>query len=160
MANKEKVTIVVSSGDLDKVSASFIIANTAAAMDKDVTLFFTFWGLNVLRKSAFNLRAPKIIQKLFSLLNRGGKERLPLSKFHMFGIGTFLMKYLMKKYRMPSITEAIKTAKELGVKIIACTTTIGVMGLAKDDFIPEVDSLAGASAYLGEALESKVNLFI
>ena len=160
MENKENVTIVVFSGNLDKVSASFIIANTAAAMGKKVTMFFTFWGLNVLRKSPYNFKAPKIIQKLFSLLNRGGKERLPLSKFHMFGVGTFLMKYLMKKYKMPSIADAIKTAKELEVKIIACTTTIGVMGLSRDDFIPEVDSLAGAAAYLGDAFESKVNLFI
>jgi len=160
MAEKEKVTIVVFSGDLDKVTAAFIIANTAAVMGKEVTMFFTFWGLNVLRKSIINLRAPNLIQKAFSFLNRGGKERLPLSKFHIFGIGTFLMKFLMKRYKIPSITEALITAKAQGIKIIACTTTIGVMGLSKDDFIPEVDELAGAASYLGEASEGKVNLFI
>jgi len=157
---KEKATIVVFSGDLDKVMAAFIIANTAAAMGKDVTMFFTFWGLNVLRKSILNLRAPNILQKLFSFLNRGGKERLPLSKFHLFGAGTFMTKLLMKIYKIPTITESLKIAKEQGVKIIACTTTIGFMGLSRDSFIPEVDDLAGASTYLGEAFDGKVNLFI
>lgn len=160
MSDKEKSTIVVFSGDLDKVYAAFIIALTAASMGKEVSMFFTFWGLNVLRKNTFLFKAPHFLQKMFSVLNRGGAERLPLSKFHMFGIGTFFMKYLMKKYRMPKITEMIRLAKELKIKLIACSTTIGVMGLSKDDFIPEVDEIAGASTYCGLAGEGKHNLFI
>jgi peroxiredoxin family protein len=157
---KEKSTIVVFSGDLDKVYAAFIVATTAASMGKDVTMFFTFWGLNVLRKKKFLFKAPHFLQKMFGLLNRGGAEQLPLSRFHLFGIGTFFMKFLMKKYHMMKISEMLKLAKQLNIKIIACTTSIGVMGLRKEDFIPEVDELAGAATYLGIAFEGKVNLFI
>jgi peroxiredoxin family protein len=157
---KEKSTIVVFSGDLDKVYAAFIIATTAASMGQEVTMFFTFWGLNVLRKKKFLFKAPHFLQKMFGLLNRGGAERLPLSRFHLFGLGTFFMKHLMKKYHMVKISEMLKLAKQLDVKIIACTTSIGVMGLKKDDFIPEVDELAGAATYLGIAFEGKVSLFI
>lgn len=160
MEEKEKATIVVFSGDLDKVYAAFIIATTAASMGKEVSMFFTFWGLNVLRKKAFLFSAPRFIQKMFGVLNRGGAERLPLSKFHFFGVGTFFMKYLMKKHNMPTITEMIRLAKELKIKLIACSTTIGVMGLGKEDFIPEVDEIAGASTYCGLAGEGKHNLFI
>ncbi|MBU1027010.1 MAG: DsrE/DsrF/DrsH-like family protein [Candidatus Margulisbacteria bacterium] len=160
MAEKEKATIVVFSGDLDKVYAAFIIATTAAAMGKDVSMFFTFWGLNVLRKKKFSFGAPRFLQKMFGFMNRGGAERLPLSKFHMFGLGTFFMKFLMKRYNMQKISEMIKLAKQLKIKMIACTTSIGVMGMAKEDFIPEVDEIAGASTYLGLAFEGNVNLFI
>lgn len=160
MAEKAKMTIVLFSGDLDKAYAAFIIATTAAAMGKEVTIFFTFWGLNVLRKKAFLLGAPKFMQKMFGALNRGGAERLPLSKFHLFGFGTFFMKRLMKQYNMLSVTEMIKQAKELKVRLIACTTSLAVMGLSKDDFIPEVDELAGASTYLGLAFDGQTNLFI
>lgn len=154
------MTIVVFSGELDKVYAAFIIATTAASMGREVSMFFTFWGLNVLRKKAFLFGAPKFMQKMFGVLNRGGAERLPLSKFHLFGFGTFFMKRLMKQYNMLSITEMIKQAKEQKIRLIACTTSIAVMGLSKDDFIPEVAELAGASTYLGLAFDGKTNLFI
>jgi len=160
MAEKEKATIVVFSGDLDKVYAAFIIATTAASMHKDVSMYFTFWGLNVLRKKKFLFGAPRFKQKIFSLMNRGGAENLPLSKFHFLGIGTLFMKLLMKQYKVYRISEMIKIAKDMNVKMIACTTTIGVMGLSKEDFIPEVDELAGASTYLSRAFDGKVNLFI
>lgn len=160
MTEKEKVTIVVFSGDLDKVYAAFIIATTAASSGKEVSMYFTFWGLNVLRKRTFLFKAPKFLQKMFSLINRGGAERLPLSKFHLFGIGTFFMKLLMKQYNLPRISEMIKLAKQLNVRMIPCTTTLGIMGLKKEDFIPEADELAGASTYLSLASEGKVNLFI
>lgn len=158
--DKEKSTIVVFSGDLDKVYAAFIIATTAASMGREVTMFFTFWGLNVLRKRRFLFKAPDFLQKMFSVINRGGPENLPLSRFHLFGLGTFFMKYLMKKYHMLKISEMLKLAKQLNIKIIACTTSIGVMGLKKEDFIPEVDELSGAATFLGIAFEGKVNLFI
>ncbi|MFH1542323.1 MAG: DsrE/DsrF/DrsH-like family protein [bacterium] len=160
MEENKKSTIVVFSGDLDKVYASFIIATTAASMGKEVSMFFTFWGLNVLRKKRFLFKAPHFLQKMFGVLNRGGAERLPLSKFHLFGLGTFFMKFLMKKYQMDEITKMLALSKELGIKIIACTTSIQVMGLRKEDFIPEVDELAGASTYLNDAFKGNLNLFI
>lgn len=156
---KEKFTIVVISGDLDKVLAAFICATTAAAMGMEVTMFFTFWGLNVLRKKKW-MSGRDILQKMMSLLNRGGADRLPLSKFNMLGMGPFLMKRMMKNSKVPSINEFIKLAKDAGVKFIACTTTFHFMGFKKEDFIEEVDTFAGAATFLESSRESKISYFI
>jgi len=160
MAEKEKVTIVVFSGDLDKALAGFNIATAAASMEMDVTLFFTFWGLNIIKKNRGPLKSKGLMRKMLNWMNRGGSQRLPLSKFHMFGLGTWMMKKLMGEERMPSLEDLIATARQLGVKFIACTTSMGVMGLGEDAFIPEVDSFAGAATFLGEARKGTVNLFI
>jgi peroxiredoxin family protein len=160
MAEKEKVTIVVFSGDLDKALASFIIATTAASMGMDVTMFFTFWGLNVIKKNRGRLKSQGLMRNMLNWMNRGGSQRLPLSKFHMFGLGTWMIKKLMGEERMPSLEDSIAIAKRLGVKFVACTTTLGLMDLGEDAFIPEVDSFAGAATFLGEARKGTVNLFI
>lgn len=156
----EKATIIVFSGDLDKVLAAFNIATTAASMGMEVTMFFTFWGLNVIKKQEGPTQSKGIMRKMLNLLNRGGAGRLKLSKFNMLGAGTSMMKKLMKEVRMPQVDELIPLAKELGVKLIACTTTMAVMGIGKDAFIPEVDTFAGAATFVGEAKDSKINLFI
>jgi peroxiredoxin family protein len=160
MAQKEKVTIIVFSGELDKALASFNIATTAASMGMDVTMFFTFWGLNIIKKNRGPLKSRGLMRKMLNWMNRGGSQRLHLSKFHMFGLGTWMMKKLMGEVRMPSLEDSIATAKRLGVKFVACNTTLGVMGLGEDAFIPEVDSFAGAATFLGEARKGTVNLFI
>ncbi len=157
---KEKTTIVLFSSELDKALAAFNIATTAAAMGMDVTIFFTFWGLNVIKKNEGSLRSKGVMRKMLNLMNRGGSKRLKLSKFNMLGLGTWMMKKLMREERMPSIEEMIAQAKRLGVKFVACTTSIGTMGLSEDAFIPEVDSFAGAATYLGEARQGTVNVFI
>ncbi len=100
------------------------------------------------------------MRKMLNFMNRGGSKRLKLSKFNMLGLGTWMMKRLMKDANMPSLDEFITMAKEMGVKLIPCTTTCGVMGLPEDAFRSEVDSLAGAAYFLGEASKSKVALFI
>jgi peroxiredoxin family protein len=156
---QEKMNIVVFSGDLDRVMAAFIIATTAAAMGLEVNMFFTFWGLNVLRKKKLTA-GKKVLQKLMNALNRGGAGRLPLSKFNMLGLGPAMMKIMMKQSRLPSIPELVATAKKLGVKFTACTTTFSFMGFKKDDFIDGVDAYAGAATFLGEALNSRVSYFI
>ncbi len=156
---KEKFNIVVFSGDMDKVLAAFILATTAAAMGMDVKMFFTFWGLNVLRKKKF-MTGKNLLQKLMSLLNRGGADRLPLSKFNMLGMGPAMMNIMMKQAKVPSISEFVKIAKSLGVKMVACTTTFSFMGFKKEDFIEELDDFAGAAAYIGGALEGKISYFI
>ncbi|MBI5399908.1 DsrE/DsrF/DrsH-like family protein [Candidatus Saganbacteria bacterium] len=121
---KEKFCLVVFSGDMDKVLAAFILAATAASMGMEVKMFFTFWGLNVLRKNKFTA-GKNWLQKMMNILNRGGADRLPLSKFNMLGLGPALMSIMMKNSRVPSVPDLIVTAKELGVKFIACTTTFG-----------------------------------
>jgi peroxiredoxin family protein len=157
---KEKGTIVVFSDNLDRVLAALNIATGAAAMDMEVTLFFTFWGLNVIRKNRSGNISHNWMKKMLALLNRGGADRLKLSKFHMGGIGTCMMKKLMRRSRMPSVTEMLMMAKKLGVTFIACNTTMEIMGVRKEDLIPEVDSVAGVATYVARAQESTLNLFI
>ncbi|MFQ5996974.1 MAG: DsrE/DsrF/DrsH-like family protein [Dehalococcoidales bacterium] len=157
---KEKMTIVMFSGDLDKALAGFILATTAASMGMDVSMYFTFWGLNILKKNEGKIPSKGLMRKMLNFINRGGSKRLKLSKFNMLGLGTWMMKKLMKETNMPSVEEFITMAKEMGVKLIPCTTTCGVMGLPEDAFRSDVDSLAGAAFFLGEARTSKVTLFI
>lgn len=156
---KDKFNVVVFSGDLDKVLAAFILATTSASMGMEVSMFFTFWGLNVLRKKKL-MTGRNALQKLMSILNRGGAERLPLSKFNMLGLGPAMMKKLMKQNNVPAISDFIGMAKEMGIKLVACTTTLAFMGYEKGDFIDELDSFAGAATYLAAAREGKISYFI
>ena len=160
VAEKEKMTIVVFSGELDKALAAFILATTGASMGMDVNMFFTFWGLNILKKNEGKPGGKGIMKKMLNFMNRGGSKRLKLSKFHMFGMGTAMMKKFMKDSHLPSIDEFIQMAKDMGVKMIPCSTTCGIMGLAEGAFREEVGSLAGAAFFLNEARQSKVTLFI
>lgn len=155
---KEKMTIILFSGELDKAIAAFTLATTAAASNMDVSIFFTFWGLNVLKKSKYPLtRNQNILQKAFNIFSTA---ELPISKLNMFGLGPWMMKKLMKKSRMASLEDLMKLARTLNVKYISCTTSCGVLGLNKENLIGDVDEFAGAASYLAEARESKVNLFI
>lgn len=156
----EKITIVVFSGEMDKALAAFNIAIGAASAGMDVSMFFTFWGLNIIKKNEGSIESKGLMRKMLNFMNRGGSKRLPLSKFHMFGLGKWMMGKLMRDAKSPSIEELIALAREMGVKFIACTTTMGTMGISKEAFIPEVDSFAGVATYLAEAKEGKVNLFI
>ena len=155
---KDKMTIILFSGEMDKAIAAFTLATTAAASNMDVTIFFTFWGLNVIKRSKFELAASQgIMQKMFNLMST---KTLPISKLNMFGMGPWMLKKLMKKSKMASLDDLMKLAKELGVKYIACTTSCGVLGMGKENLLSEVDEFAGAAAYLAEASNSKINLFI
>ena len=156
----KKVTIVLLSGEMDKAMAAFIIATGAAAMGMQVTMFFTFWGLNVIRKPGASSTAKDFLRKAFGILNKGGADTLPLSKFNFGGMGTTMMKKVMKDNRMPGVPELIETALDLDVKLIACTTTLGLLGISKETLIDGIDQLAGVSTYLAEAKDGAVNLFI
>lgn len=156
----ERVTIVVLSGDMDRVMAAFIIATGAAAMGMQVTMFFTFWGLNAIRKPGMSTTAKDWLRKMFGFLNKGGADQLPLSRFNFGGIGAKMMQKVMRDNRMPGIPELMETAKDLGVRFIACTTTMGLMGISKETLTDGVDQLAGVSTYLNEARQGAVNLFI
>lgn len=158
--NPDKVTIVLLSGDLDRAMAAFIIATGAAAMGMHVTIFFTFWGLNAIRRSGSGSSARDWLRRMFGLLNKGGAEQLPLSRFHFGGLGTSMIHTVMKQNRMPGVPELLRTAQDLGVQLIGCTTTMGLMGISKETLIDGVDQLAGVSTYLAEARQGNVNLFI
>ena len=157
--DKEKMTIAVFSGDLDKVLAAFFLATSAAAMGLEVRMFFTFWGLNVVRKKKL-MSGKTLLQKMMSLLNRGGADRLPLSKFNLLGLGPLMMKIMMKQSKVPDVPELIRIAREQGVKLLVCTTTFGFMGFQKDDFIDGIEEYCGAATFLQETRESKISYFI
>jgi peroxiredoxin family protein len=156
----ERMTLIVFSGDMDKTIAAFNLAIGAASIGMEVSMFFTFWGLNVLKKNEGAMKSKGIMRKMLNFMNRGGAKRLGLSKFHMFGMGKWMMGKLMKNVKSPSVQELMTMAHQSGVKFIACTTTIGMMGLGKDAFVPEVDSYAGVASYLADAKDGRINLFI
>ena len=160
MSEKEKFTLVLFSGDLDKALAAFILATTAASMGMEVTMFFTFWGLNVIKRNEGIIRSRGFKRRMLNILNRGGSRRLKLSRFNMLGIGTWMMKKLMKESNYPSIDEFITLAQEMGVKMIPCSTSCGILGLPDDAFRDGVMSQAGAAFFLGQARESRITLFI
>ncbi|HWQ78905.1 MAG TPA: DsrE/DsrF/DrsH-like family protein [Anaerovoracaceae bacterium] len=158
-ADNEGKTIIVFSGDLDKVLASFIIANGAASMGRPVTMFFTFWGLNVLRKTSKVKVDKTFIESMFGVMMPRGSTKLKLSKMNMLGMGTSMMKGIMKKKNVSSLEELIKKAQENGVRIVACTMSMDVMGIKREELIDGID-YAGVGTYLADAEESNVNLFI
>ena len=152
-------TIIVFSGDLDKAIASFIIANGAAAMGKPVTMFFTFWGLNILRKNE-KVSVPKnIIEKAFGMMMPRGSKKLQLSKMNMAGMGAKMIRMVMKDKNVESLEDLIQAAIDNGVNIVACTMSMDVMGIKEEELIDGVN-LGGVGYYLGEAEDSNVNLFI
>ena len=156
----DRVTIVLLSGDLDRAMAAFIIATGAAAMGMQVTMFFTFWGLNTIRRKGAASSAKDWLRRMFGFLNKGGAESLPLSRFHFGGLGTKMMQKVMRQNKMPGVPELMETAMDLGVRFIACTTTMGLMGITKDTLIAGIDQFAGVTTYLAEAKQGSVNLFI
>ena len=160
MAEKEKMAIVVFSGDLDKALAAFILATSGASMGMEVSMFFTFWGLNIIKKDRGSIKSKGLMRKMLNFMNRGGSSRLRLSRFNMLGLGTWMMKQLMKDVNYPTIDEFITMAHEMGVKLIPCSTSCGIMGLEEDAYRSEVESQAGAAYFLEEAKNAKVSLFI
>jgi peroxiredoxin family protein len=116
--------------------------------------------LNIIRKEGSTSSAKDWMRRAFGWINKGGTNNLPLSRFHFGGLGTIMMKKVMQNNRMPGIAELLETAQDLGVQLIACTTTLGMLGISKDTLIDGVDQLAGVSTYLAEARHGSVNLFI
>lgn len=159
MGQTSKKTLIMFSGDLDKAMAGFIIANGAAAMGDEVTMFFTFWGLNILRKPERIPVKKGLLEALFGRMMPRGAGRLGLSKMNFGGMGAVMMRKIMKDKRVNTLPELITSAKELGVKMVACTMSMDVMGIKREELIDGLE-FAGVATYLGEADEAGVNLFI
>ncbi|TCS96835.1 DsrE/DsrF/DrsH-like family protein [Hazenella coriacea] len=155
----DKSTLVVFSGDLDKAIASFIIGTGAAAMGKEVTMFFTFWGLNILRKENAEPVKKPFVEKMFGWILPKGPERLGISKLNMGGLGAKMMKGIMKKKNIVSLQELMELAKELDIKIVACTMSMDVLGITKEELIDGIE-YAGVASYLADAEQSNINLFV
>ena len=151
-------TIVVFSNDLDKALASFIIANGAKASGKDVTMFFTFWGLNILRKS--NIKVKKsFMDTMFGFMMPKGARKLKLSKMNFGGLGTMMMKSVMKNKNISTLNELISQAQQSGIKFIACQMSMDVMGIKEEELIDGVE-IGGVAKYIAESSNANSNLFI
>ncbi len=155
-----KKTFIVFSGELDRVLAAFVLANTAAAMGDEVTMFFTFWGLNVLRKPEHVKTSDKtLLQSMFGAMMPRGSKKLGLSHMNFAGAGPKLMRRAMRQQGVASLEEMLATAREQGVKMVACLMSMDVMGIKQEELVDGLE-FAGAATYLGEADEANVNLFI
>ncbi|HHL40843.1 MAG TPA: hypothetical protein ENJ37_10075 [Deltaproteobacteria bacterium] len=157
---KKAVTIVVFSGEMDKAIAAFVIATSAASMGMEVNLFFTFWGLNVIRKKGGLLKGRNWMQKMLSIMNYGHARRLATSKLNMLGAGPAMFKAMMARSKVPTLPEFIEMAHAMGVKLYPCEMSMTVMGLSPEDFIDQCQEVIGAVSYLDKAACSDVNLFI
>ena len=155
----DHATLILFSNDLDKVIAAFIIANGAQAMGKKVSIFFTFWGLNVLRKDE-NVRIKKtFIEKMFGMMMPRGATHLILSKMHMMGMGTGMILGLMKKYNVTPVEAMMRSVLEGGGKFIACTMSMNLMGIRREELIDGIEE-GGVATMLGDADQGHINFFI
>ncbi len=152
-------TFVVFSGDLDKTIAAFIIANGAAAMGRKVTMFFTFWGLNILRKPGRVKVAKTFIEKMFGAMLPRGTTKLGLSRMNMGGAGAKMIRGIMKQKGISSLEELIDSAKAHGVRIVACQMSMDIMGIHREELIDGVE-LGGVATFIGSGETSDMSLFI
>lgn len=156
---KKRTTIVLFSGDYDKAMAAYIIANGAAAYDHEVTIFHTFWGINALRKQEMVPVKKGFLEKMFGKMMPRGAEKLGLSKMQMLGMGPKMIKHVMNKHNALTLTQLIEMAQEQDIKLVSCTMTMDLLGLQQDELLDGVH-YAGVAAYLADAEQGHVNLFI
>ena len=152
-------TFVVFSGDLDKTIAAFIMANGAAAMGRKVTIFFTFWGLNILRKPKKDKVAKNLVERMFGAMMPRGTRKLGLSRMNMGGMGAKMIRWIMKEKGVSSLEELIDNALAHGVRLVACQMSMDIMGIRKEELIDGVE-LGGVSTFLGSGEQSDMSLFI
>lgn len=160
-APENKISMIVFSGDLDKVLAAFVIATGAVAMGMDVVMFFTFWGTPVLRDKKKSAGGKDVMGTMFGAMLPKGTDNLKLSKMNMGGMGTAMMKSLMKKKNVASLDQMLALAEELGVRIFICEMSMDLMGFKREEMIPYSDlTFCGVAKFLEEAQSSKIQLFI
>jgi peroxiredoxin family protein len=156
--NKNGTTIIVMSGDMDKVMAAFNIAVGAAAAGKETNMFFTFWGLKAIQKG--NRTGKSFFGKMMGVMNRGGINRIGPSRFNFGGIGRWMFKKMMKDHKIVSLEELRQTAIDLGVKFHPCQMSMEVMEISKEDLIDEVQGVCGVASMLEMSDRSRQTLFI
>jgi len=159
LEKQDDKTFVVFSGDLDKTIAAFIMANGAAALGRNVTMFFTFWGLNILRKPKKVKAAKNFIEKCFGFMLPRGTYKLGLSRMNFLGAGPKMIRAIMKQKGISSLEELIEDAKNHGVRIVACQMSMDIMGIRQEELIDGVE-LGGVATFIGSAEKSDMSLFI
>lgn len=155
---EDRVSLVVFSGDLDRVLAAFIIATGAAAMGQQVSMFFTFWGLSVLKKET-HLSGKTLFQKMMTLMSPGSSQSLPVSKMNYFGVGAKMLRSMMKEKNVNSLEEMISLARELGVRMIACEMSRDLMGIKESELVAGLEC-GGVASFLADSMKSRTSLFI
>ena len=155
----KKMTLIVFSNDMDRAMAAFILANGAASSGMEVTIFFTFWGIALLRKENHFTPGKNLIERMFGWMLPEGPGGAVLSKMNFLGAGTAMMKKVMRDKRMPQLAEYMAMARSQEVKLVACTTSMGMMGIRQEELLDGLE-YGGVATYLGEARDAGINLFI
>lgn len=159
MEESKGTTVVVFSGELDKVMAAFIIANGAAAYGHKVTMFFTFWGLNTLKDETAKAGKKGMLEKMFGWMMPKGPNKLSLSKMNFLGMGPKMINHVVKKHNAMSVPQLIELAKEQEIDLIACTMTMDLLGIQEEEIMEGIE-YGGVGAYIGDAEQANTNLFI
>ena len=157
--SKDSMSLIVFSNDFDKAMAAFILATGAASSGMKVDIFFTFWGLSLLRKKNFERKGKSLVEKMFGWMLPKGPEGTVLSKMNFGGAGTKMMQLIMKNKNITSLGELMGMAQALDVRIVACTTSMEMMGIKREELIDGID-VGGVTTYLGTSRDSNINLFI
>ena len=155
----DAATIIVFSGDLDKVLAGFVLATGAAAAGLETSMFFTFWGLSALKKRQAAAGQKNLMEKMFAVMTPASSESLGTSKMNFFGMGAVMLRKMMKDKEIASLEELMGIARELDVKMIACTMSMDAMGVAREELIDGL-TYGGVATYMADAVRSRVTLFI
>ena len=157
-APEDRVCLILFSGDLDRVLAAFVIATGAAAVGQQVSMFFTFWGLSVLKKDR-QLSGKTVFQKMMALMSPRSSQSLPVSKMNYFGVGAKMLRAMMKEKNVSSLEDMISLARELGVRMIACEMSRDVMGIKESELVGGLEC-GGVASFLADSLRSRTSLFI
>ncbi len=157
-ATEDRVALVVFSGDLDRALAAFIIATGAAAMGQQVSMFFTFWGLSIVKKGS-ELSGKTLFQKMMALMSPGSSQSLPVSKMNYYGVGAKMLRSMMKQKNVNSLEEMISLARDLGVRMIACEMSRDLMGIQESELAPGLEC-GGVASFLADSLKARTSLFI
>jgi peroxiredoxin family protein len=156
-----KISMIVFSGDLDKALAAFVIATGSVAMGLDVVMFFTFWGIPMLRDKSKSVSGKDTMSTMFGAMLPKGMDQIKLSRMNMAGMGTSMIKSLMKKKNVASLPQMIEMAGQLGVKIYICEMSMDLMGFKREEMIAYPDlTYCGVAKFLEEAIDSRIQLFI
>jgi peroxiredoxin family protein len=157
--NSSQLTLILMSGDFDKVFASFIIATGALAMGKRVCLFVTFWGLDALKKPAMKTTGRQFLEKMVLMMRPKGPNQLGTSQMNFGGIGPRLFRYMLGKKNIESLPSLIEMAVEMGIKIVACQMSMDVMGIKQEDLLDGIE-FGGVATMLNDSFGSNTTLFV
>jgi peroxiredoxin family protein len=155
----DAATIIVFSGELDKVLAAFVLATGAAAAGLKTSMFFTFWGLSALKKKDASGGPKNIMERMFALMTPSSTESLPTSKMNYFGMGALMLRKMMKDKQIATLEELVALAREMDVKFIACTMSMDAMGVSQPELVDGL-TYGGVATYMADAVRSRVTLFI